>query len=56
MVRSLEQKMFAMYEDQSGTMQTKLAELFATFDRIEKLKSELKDFKQALGCLYQDVS
>ena len=51
----MEQKMFTVYEDQSAAMQTKLAELFAALDRIEKLNSELHSFKQALGCLYQDV-
>jgi len=56
MCSGLEQHMFSVYEQQSKLMQEKLADLFATLDRISQLDAELGEFKRALGCLYQEVS
>lgn len=53
---NIEQQMFSVYEKQSTLMQSKLAEVFATLDRIAILDAELQQFKHALGSLYQDVS
>ena len=51
----LEQNMFQMYEQHGKVIQDKLHDLYATFDRITKLESELQQFKHALSHLYQDM-
>ena len=48
--------MYTVYDKKSKVMQAKLAELFATLDRISQLEAELEQFKQALGSLYQEVN
>jgi len=51
----LEESIVQTYEKHSKTIQDKLQELFAVLERISKLESELMDFKQALGVLYNDM-
>ncbi|CAH1773196.1 unnamed protein product [Owenia fusiformis] len=53
---AVEEHMFGLYETTGKTIQTKLQELYSTFDRIAKLEDELNQFKSALGMLYQDVN
>ncbi|CAH1244185.1 SYCE2 [Branchiostoma lanceolatum] len=51
----LESSMYKTYETTGELMQEKLQELFAVLDRVAKLETELKQFRQALGMLYTDV-
>ncbi|CAH3022726.1 unnamed protein product, partial [Porites evermanni] len=51
----LEESIVKTYEKHSKIIQDKLQELFAVLERISKLESELMDFKQALGVLYNDM-
>ncbi|CAH3109941.1 unnamed protein product [Porites lobata] len=51
----LEESIVQTYEKHSKIIQDKLQELFAVLERISKLESELMDFKQALGVLYNDM-
>ncbi|XP_046584974.1 synaptonemal complex central element protein 2-like isoform X2 [Haliotis rubra] len=51
----LEQHMFLGYEKSGGLIQEKLQKLYLCLDRIEKIESELHEFKEALKILYQDM-
>ena len=52
----IEQKMFEIYETQSKLVEVRLQEIFATFDRITQIETELVHFKQLLGRLYSDIN
>ena len=52
----MEKKMFGLYESQGPLIQRKLAELYATLDRISKLEGELEHFKSSLGLFYKSVA
>ncbi|XP_013409639.1 synaptonemal complex central element protein 2 isoform X1 [Lingula anatina] len=53
--REVEKRMFDVYEEQGKILQVKLQNLFIILDRISKLEMELKQFRRALGMLYQEV-
>jgi len=47
--------MFDNYEKQGKVIQAKLHELVSALNRTAQLESELHQFKQMLGLLYQDI-
>ncbi|ESP00711.1 hypothetical protein LOTGIDRAFT_158004 [Lottia gigantea] len=53
--KATEQHLFAVYDKQGKIVQDKIQQLFSIIDNISKLETELKEFKQALQILYQDM-
>ncbi|ELU17195.1 hypothetical protein CAPTEDRAFT_210482 [Capitella teleta] len=51
----LEQKIFDMYNYQSGQVQPMMEALVATLERVGKHEAELSDFRQTMHMIYQDM-
>ncbi len=48
--------MYKGYEKQGEVIQEKVQQLYLCLDRIEKLETELHQFREALKILYQDMN
>ena len=52
---AVEQNLYKHYSNQSDQMQVILHDLFATLDRVAIIESELAQFKQLVGSIYDEV-